>query len=155
MTGGRGCAAVIARAAAGERCTLLGHTLEEAEQLQDGPFAVVLCHHVLHLMRPEQQREALRQLTAQVAPGGLLLLSSYSEPPDAEAMDRIMTIATSRLRGLGVDETTLSKFKAGRNTVVFSLNEELLAEELTSAGLEPPQRLLQALGSLLWLSRRL
>lgn len=150
----RGCAAVIEREGAAERCTLLGQTLQEAGQLQDERFAVVLCHHVLHLMRPEQQREALRQLAARLAPGGLLLLSSYSEPGDADAMERVMAITTSRLRGLGVDEATLAKFMAGRNTVVFSLNEQLLAEELAASGLEPPQQLLQALASRLWLSRR-
>ncbi len=127
----RGCAEVIEREGAAERCTLLGQTLQEAGQ-----------------------REALRQLAARLAPGGLLLLSSYSEPGDADAMERVMAITTSRLRGLGVDEATLAKFMAGRNTVVFSLNEQLLAEELVASGLEPPQQLLQALASRLWLSRR-
>jgi tRNA (cmo5U34)-methyltransferase len=115
---------------------------------------VVLCHHVLHLLPPDQQREALQQLAARLAPGGLLLLSSYSEPADAQAMERVLAITTSRLRGLGMDEATLGKFMAGRNTVVFSLNEQLLAEELAAAGLEPPQQLLQALASRMWISRR-
>ncbi len=150
----RSCAGVIEREGAGERCNLLDDTLQQARQFQGEPFTVVVCHHVLHLMRPEEQRLALRQLTSLLAPGGLLLVSSYSEPADTDALERVMAIAATRLRGLGLDETTLAKFMAGRNTVVFSLNESLLAEELAAAGLEPPQRLLQALGSLLWLSRR-
>jgi len=150
----RSCAAVIAREGAMERCRLLEHTLEQAGALADEPFAVVICHHVLHLMRPEAQRQALRQLTARLAPGGLLLLSSYSEPPGPDALQRILAIAGRRLCQLGMDAETLAKFMAGRNSLVFSLDESLLAEELAAAGLEPPQRLLQALGSLLWLSRR-
>jgi len=150
----RGCAAVIAREGAGDRCRLLGLRLEEAGEREAEPFDVVVCHHVLHLMRPEQQRQALEQLCARLAPGGLLLLSSYSEPADAEACDRMLAIGQSRLRQLGMAEETLRQFMAGRNTLVFSLAETLLAEELAAAALEPPQRLLQALGSLLWISRR-
>ena len=150
----RSCDAVIAREGAEERCRLLEHSLEQSEALQDDSFAVVICHHVLHLMRPEAQRQALRQLTARLAPGGLLLLSSYSEAADPDAMQRVLAIAGRRLRQLGMDEDTLARFMAGRNSLVFSLDESLLAEELSAAGLEPPQRLLQALGSLLWLSRR-
>jgi len=114
----RGCAAVIAREDAGDRCRLLG------------------------------------QLTARVAPGGLLLLSSYSEPAEAEACARMLAIGESRLRQLGMAEDTLRQFMAARNTLVFSLDQALLAEELTAGGLEPPQPLLQALGSRMWLSRR-
>lgn len=150
----RGCAAVIAREGAAQRCLLLEHTLEQSGPLADGPFAVVICHHVLHLMRPEEQRQALRQLTTRLAPGGLLLLSSYGEPTDPQAMERLLAITARRLRGLGMDGATLTRFMALRNTVVFSLNEQLLAEELAAAGLEPPQQLLQALASRLWLSRK-
>jgi hypothetical protein len=53
-----------------------------------------------------------------------------------------------------MDEESLTRFMAGRNSLVFPLDETLLAEELAAAGLQPPQRLLQALGSLLWISRR-
>lgn len=150
----QGCASVIGREGAGDRCQLHAHTLEQAGSLPEAPFAVVVCHHVLHLMDPEQQRQALRQLTARLAPGGLLLLSSYSEPAEAVALQRVLAIGASRLRSLGLDEDTLARFMAGRNSQVFSLDEALLAEELAAAGLEPPQRLLQALGSLLWLSLR-
>jgi hypothetical protein len=150
----RGCAAVIAREDAGDRCRLLGQRLEDAGSLDGEPFDVVVCHHVLHLMRPEQQRQALGQLTARVAPGGLLLLSSYSEPAEAEACARMLAIGESRLRQLGMAEDTLRQFMAGRNTLVFSLDQALLAEELAAGGLEPPQPLLQALGSRMWLSRR-
>jgi tRNA (cmo5U34)-methyltransferase len=150
----RGCASVIAREGAGDRCRLLALRLEEAGPLEGEPFDVVVCHHVLHLMHPEQQRQALGQLCARVKAGGLLLLSSYSEPADAETCDRMLAIGQSRLRQLGMAEETLRQFMAGRNTLVFSLDQSLLAEELAAAGLEPPLPLLQALGSRMWLSRR-
>jgi SAM-dependent methyltransferase len=151
---GQGCAAVIAREGAGGRCNLLQSTLQDAGPLADTPFAVVICHHVLHLMPPAQQRPLLRQLCAQVAPGGQLLLSSFSEPAEALQLETNLVIARCRLRQLGMDEDTLRLFMAGRNTVVFSLAEALLAEELVQAGLEPPQLLVQALSNRLWLSRR-
>lgn len=150
----RSCAAVIAREGAGDRCQLLEHTLQQAGALRDAPFAVVICHHVLHLMPAAEQRQALRQLVTRLAPGGLLLLSSYSEPAAAPALQRLLSVAGSRLRRLGMDSETLAAFLAGRNCLVFSLDEALLAEELAAAGMEPPQRLLQALASLLWVSRR-
>ncbi len=150
----RGCAAVIAREGATDRCRLLGQRLEEAGSLEGEPFAVVVCHHVLHLMPPAQQRQALEQLCARVAPGGLLLLSSYSEPSDPEACARLLAIGQNRLRQLGMAEDTLRQFMAGRNTLVFSLDGALLAEALAAAGLAPPESLLQALGSRLWISRR-
>lgn len=151
---GRGCAAVIEREGASGRCTLLQSTLEDAGPLADAPFAVVICHHVLHLMPADQQRPLLRQLCAQVAPGGWLLLSSFSEPEEPAELERNLAIAQSRLRQLGMDEDTLRLFMAGRNTVVFSLAASLLSEELAAAGLEPPHQLVQALSNRLWLSRR-
>jgi tRNA (cmo5U34)-methyltransferase len=150
----RGCAAVIDREGAGDRCRLLGVRLEEAGFLEGEPFDMVVCHHVLHLMRPEQQRQALGQLCARVKAGGLLLLSSYSEPAEADTCARMLAIGQSRLRQLGMAEETLRQFMAARNTLVFSLDQALLAEELAAAGLEPPLPLLQALGSRMWLSRR-
>lgn len=150
----QGCADVIASAGTEGRCQLLEHTLEQAGALADEPFDVVICHHVLHLLPADAQRQALRQLTARLAPGGLLLLSSYSEPADAAAMPGLLTVAASRLRRLGMDGDTVSTFMAGRNSLVFSLDEARLSEELAAAGLEPPLRLQQALCSLLWVSRK-
>jgi len=52
------------------------------------------------------------------------------------------------------DGQSLARFMATRNRLVCSLAEQRLAAELTAAGLEQPQLLLQALGSRLWISRR-
>jgi tRNA (cmo5U34)-methyltransferase len=150
----RACSAVIAQEEAGARCRLLPQTLQAFAGALRDPFAVVICHHVLHLMPSDQQRQALRQLALSVAPGGVLLVSSYSEPAEAQDLARVLAIAGSRLLRLGMDATTLKAFLAGRNTVVFSLAEALLDQELMLAGLERPQLLLQALASRLWISCR-
>jgi SAM-dependent methyltransferase len=132
---------------------LLQQPLDASTQLDDAPFAVVICHHVVHLMPPDQQRLLLQQLAAHVAPGGVLLLSSLSEPTEPIAMEQVLAISRTRLALLGMEEQAIEQFMAGLNTVVFGLSVERLAAELTAAGLHPPQLLLQALGSHLWLSR--
>lgn len=147
------CIALLQLHGLGGRCILLQQPLDASTQLDDAPFAVVICHHVVHLMPPDQQRLLLQQLAAHVAPGGVLLLSSLSEPTEPMAMEQVLAISRTRLALLGMEEQAIEQFMAGLNTVVFGLSAERLAAELTAAGLHPPQLLVQALGSHLWLSR--
>lgn len=150
----RSCLAVIEGQGAQGRCQLLEQSLGQADVLRGQSFEVVVCHHVLHLLPPEEQRRALRQLAGWVAPGGCLLLSSYGEPTDALELEQVLAISRSRLLLLGMDADGVERLLATRNRVVFALDASLLAEELSATGLEPPRPLLQALGSRLWLSRR-
>ncbi len=119
----------------------------------DGRFEVVISHNVLHVLAPAEQEQLLRQMAARVAPGGCLLLSSYSEssPPSLELG---MAIGRVRFAALGMDAATIEAVMASRNSKVFSMEAERLTRELTQAGLEPPIQLLQALFNHLWLSRR-
>lgn len=117
---------------------LLQQPLDASTQLDDAPFAVVICHHVVHLMPPDQQRLLLQQLAAHVAPGGVLLLSSLSEPTEPMAMEQVLAISRTRLALLGMEEQAIEQFMAGLNTVVFGLSVERLAAELTAAGYTHP-----------------
>ena len=119
----------------------------------DGTFEVVISHNVLHVLAPAEQEQLLRQMAARVAPGGCLLLSSYSEsgPPGLELG---LAIGRSRFAALGMDQATIEAVMESRNSKVFSMDGERLEQQLTQAGLEPPIQLLQALFNHLWLSRR-
>ena len=119
----------------------------------DGTFEVVISHNVLHVLAPAEQEQLLRQMAARVAPGGCLLLSSYSEsgPPGLELG---LAIGRSRFAALGIDQATIEAVMESRNSKVFSMDGERLEQQLIQAGLEPPIQLLQALFNHLWLSRR-
>ena len=71
------CRQRIAALHAGSRCLLQQQSLADSE-LEPAGFDAVVCHHVLHLLPPEQQQQELDRLLGQLAPGGCLLLSSYS-----------------------------------------------------------------------------
>lgn len=148
------CAGQIAAVGATQRCTLLEFALEPGTAPPGAPFEAVVCHNVLHLLAPEGQRELLQTLADLVAPGGALLLSSYSEVPAGAAFDALLAIAATRLRQLGLSEALIAQVMASRNALVFSLAQDRLETALAAAGLEPPLLLQQALFSRLWLSRR-
>ncbi len=148
------CREAIATHGASQRCSLQQQRLDAAEGLPAEGFDVVVSHNVAHLMPAEQQIAFVQQLAARVAPGGALLLSSYSEPAEPSLLESMLAVAAARLRQLGLDGETLQQFLASRNTLVFSLDGERLANTLFDAGLQPPQLLMMALGSKLWLSRR-
>ena len=116
-------------------------------------FEVVISHNVLHVLPPTEQDQLLHRMAAQVAPGGCLLLSSYSEsaPPDLELG---LAIGRARFAALGMDGGTIAEVMASRNRAVFSMDTARLRHALNQAGLEPPVQLLQALFNHLWLSRR-
>ena len=116
-------------------------------------FNAVICHNVLHVLEPAAQRPLLDQLGAQVAPGGALLLSSYSEP-EGEAMEPWLQLAAARFRALGMDEPAVESVMASRNTAVFSLDPLLLERRVLAAGLEAPTQLMQAACFRLWISGR-
>ena len=142
------CQALIDRIGAGARVQWA-----ELEPLEEGGFEAVISHNVLHVLAPDTQAPLLEQLVRRVGPGGILLLSSYSETP-ALPLPLAMAIATARFRALGMDEPTVQAVMASRNSKVFSLDHALLERTLHQAGLEPPTQLLQALFTHLWLSRR-
>ena len=118
-----------------------------------GSFEVVISHNVLHVLTPADQEQLLRQMAAHVAPGGCLLLSSYSEatPPGLELG---LAIGRVRFAALGMNRATIEAVLASRNSKVFSMDADRLEQQLVQAGLEPPIQLLQALFNHLWLSRR-
>ena len=147
------CEGVVERSGATARVQWGPQQLPEAGPLADGPFEAVVCHNVLHVLNPAQQRPLLDQLAAQVAPGGALLLSSYSEP-DPEAMDPWLQLAAARFRALGMEAATVEAVMTSRNTTVFSLDAQLLERRLLRAGLEAPTQLMQAACFRLWISGR-
>ena len=69
-------------------------------------FEVVISHNVLHVLAPAAQEQLLRQMAAHVAPGGCLLLSSYSEsgPP---GLDLGLAIGRTRFAALDTRHYTL------------------------------------------------
>ena len=147
------CDGLIQRIDATHRVQWGPERLPEEGPLGEGPFDAVVCHNVLHVLNPAQQRPLLDQLVAQVAPGGALLLSSYSET-EPEAMGPWLELAAARFRALGMDQATADDVMTSRNTTVFSLDPQLLERRLLSAGLEPPTQLMQAACFRLWISGR-
>lgn len=147
------CQALIERVGAAERVVWGPDDLAAMPINEDGCFNAVISHNVLHVLDPNTQEQLLRQMAARVAPGGCLLVSSYSEgaPPGLELGK---AIGITRLRTLGLDPSTIEAVIASRNTKVFSMDPERLEQQLTQSGLEPPIQLVQALFNRLWLSRR-
>jgi len=148
------CAQVLMSAGASGRSKVLPQRLEDCGALADGPYAAVVALNVLHLLPSARQTALLRQLAAQVAPGGSLLLSGYSEDPDPDSFAIVLAVARTRLVRLGCDAETVERLLASRGTSVFGVDAEQLAQGLAETGLEPPRCLLQALATRLWLSRR-
>jgi hypothetical protein len=92
-------------------------------------------------------------MAERVAPGGCLLVSSYSEtePPELELG---LQIGVTRFKAMGMDPSMIEAVMAARNREVFSVDRQRLETQLVQAGLEPPIQLVQALFNRLWLSRR-
>ncbi len=139
---------------ASERANCFAVPLEQCAALTGQRFDAVICHHVLHLLSPAEQGKLLGLLAAGVAPGGQLLLSSYSEDAQPEALGRVLAIASTRWLQQGVPADRVELILASRNSRVFSLDGNRLASALAAAGLDPPLQLFQALFSRLWISRR-
>jgi SAM-dependent methyltransferase len=147
------CEALIADLGAADRFCWGPPQLEDTTALAQAPFDAVICHNVLHLLPPQQQQQLLDRMAAQLAPGGLLVLSSYSEP-DPQTMEPWLAIARARFQAAGMDQAMIDGVMASRGSTVFSLDQGLLESRLNAAGLEPPSLLLQALCNRLWCSRR-
>jgi tRNA (cmo5U34)-methyltransferase len=143
------CNAVIAETQAGERIAWGPNTLEEVA----GRFDAVICQNVLHLLPPAEQEPVLQQLCARVGPGGVLVLSSFSEEKDAD-LELWQAIARARFQAQGLESEAIERVMASRNAGVFSLDPGRLATQLRLAEMEPPTPLLQALFNRLWFSRR-
>ena len=143
------CDAVIARAQAGDRIAWAPNDLKEVP----GRFDAVICHNVLHLLPPAEQEDFLHQLCARVGPGGVLVISSFSEEKDAD-LQLWQAIAHARFQAQGMDSEMIERVLASRNTGVYSLDPDRLATQLRLAEMEPATPLLQALFNRLWFSRR-
>ena len=143
------CNAVIAEAQAGQRINGGPNALEEVA----GRFDAVICQNVLHLLPPAEQEPVLQQLCARVGPGGVLVISSFSEEKDAD-LELWQAIARARFHAQGLESEAIERVMASRNAGVFSLDPDRLATQLRLAEMEPPTPLLQALFNRLWFSRR-
>jgi tRNA (cmo5U34)-methyltransferase len=145
------CSALIEQLGAAERVRWGPPSLDAANALPE--FDAVVSHNVLHVLAPGQQQQLLQQMAMQLAPGGCLLLSSYSESPGCD-LELWMAIARARFAALGMDAPTVNEVMASRNTKVFSMDPVRLEQTLLEAGLEPPVVLVQALFNRLWLTQR-
>ena len=148
------CGQLLTLAGAGGRCRLVTQRLQDWDAGQADRFDAVIALNVLHLLPSEEQAGLLQQLADRVAPGGSLLLSGYSEDPDAAGFAVLLSVAQERLKRLGCDTATVERVLASRGTSVFGVQEHQLTHGLIAAGLETPRCLLQALAIRLWLSRR-
>lgn len=147
------CTDLIARMGATDRVLWGPNNLDDLNDPSGEGFNVVISHNVLHVLAPANQDQLLGQMAERVAAGGCLLLSSYceTEPPGVELA---MHIGLARFALLGMDQSTIDAVAASRNSKVFSMDADRLAQQLTLAGLEPPIQLVQALFNRLWLIRR-
>ena len=139
-----------------ERCEWVPTTLEEAVlsgQLQSD-FDGVICHNVLHLMAADQQDLMIERLVEQSRPGGVLLISSYSEAAEPWICDTIFSIASRRLLDRGLHAEMVDKFLTARNTAVFSLDAARLETMLLGLNCQAPIQLYQGLFARLWITRR-
>lgn len=117
-------------------------------------FDVVVSHNVLHLMPPSEQQELLPRMLACIKPGGLLLLSSYSEPGDPQLLQLLQSIAAARFAAAGLTAERIAAVLASRNNGVFSLDQDALDQALERSGMEAATLLAQALLNRLWCSRK-
>ena len=139
-----------------ERCQWVPKTLEEAVRsgLLQRDFDGVICHNVLHLMAPDQQDLMIELLVEQSLPGGVLLISSYSEAAEPEICDTVFSIAARRLLDRGLPSEMVDKFLTARNTAVFSLDTARLETMLVDLNCQAPIQLYQGLFARLWITRR-
>ena len=140
-----------------ERCQWVAETLEEAVSagVLQRDFDGVICHNVLHLMAADQQDLMIKRLVEQSRPGGVLLISSYSEAAEPEVCDTIFSIAARRLLDRGLPAEMVDKFLTARNTAVFSLDAARLEAKLVGLNCQAPIQLYQGLFARLWITRRI
>ena len=140
-----------------ERCELVQKTLDGAvlSGLLQKDFGAVICHNVLHLMAADLQDQMIWSLVEQLLPGGILLISSYSEATEPALCDTIFSIASRRLIDRGLPSEVVDKFLTTRNTAVFSLNAERLQQILMELNCQNPIQLYQALFARLWMTKKL
>ena len=140
-----------------ERCQWVPKTLEEAVRsgLLQRDFDGVICHNVLHLMAPDQQDFMIAKLVEQARPGGVLLISSYSEAAEPWICDTIFSIASRRLLDRGLPAEMVDKFLTARNTAVFSLDTARLETMLLGLNCQAPIQLYQGLFARLWITKRI
>ncbi len=143
------CNAVIAETQAGHQIAWGPNALKELA----GRFDAVICQNVLHLLPPAEQELVLQKLCAHVGPGGVLVISSFSEEKDAD-LKLWQAIARARFQAQGLESEAIERVMDSRNAGVFSLDPDRLATQLRLAKMETPTPLLQALFNRLWFSRR-
>ena len=148
------CERVIAAARASERVQWGPERLEPGQDWGQEAFDVVVSHNVLHLIPPSEQQDLLQRMLACIRPGGLLLLSSYSEPGDPQLLQLLQSIAAARFAAAGLSAERIEAVLASRNNGVFSLDQDALELGLQRAGMESATLLAQALLNRLWCSRK-
>ncbi|KZR88416.1 trans-aconitate 2-methyltransferase [Synechococcus sp. MIT S9508] len=139
-----------------QRCQWVPKTLEEAVHsgLLQRDFDGVICHNVLHLMAADQQDLMIESLVEQSLPGGVLLVSSYSEAAEPWVCETIFSIAARRLLDRGLPAEMVDKFLTARNTAVFSLDAARFESILLGLNCQSPIQLYQGLFARLWITRR-
>ena len=149
------CQSSIMDHAGAERCRWIQSTLAEAynSSLHPSRFDLVVCHSVLHLLPAAEQVVKLQQLSEVTAGGGVLLLSSYSEPEDAMTYASTLDVGRQRLIDRGLSAGLVEQLLASRNRVVFSMDASRLAAVLSQQGWSQPVQLYQGLFARLWLCR--
>ena len=101
------------------------------------------------------QDQMIRSLVEQLLPGGVLLVSSYSESADPLICETIFSVASQRLLDRGLPSEMVDKFLTTRNTAVFSLDAERLKLILMELNCQNPIQLYQALFARLWITKKL
>ncbi|WP_063414556.1 class I SAM-dependent methyltransferase [Prochlorococcus marinus] len=99
------------------RCSWIPSSLTKARGrgVTAKSFDAVIALNLMHLFPPAEQIEAFDQLSSLVAPGGAMLLSSYSEDQNKLSNDLIVSIATERLRIRGLNEEQIKMVLSARN----------------------------------------
>ncbi len=139
-----------------ERCQWVPKTLKEAVRsgVLQRDFDGVICHNVLHLMAANQQDQMIERLVEQSLPGGVLLISSYSEAAEPCVCDTVFSIASRRLLDRGLPAEMVDRFLTARNSTVFSLDAARFETVLMSLNCQAPIQLYQGLFARLWITRR-
>ncbi len=146
------CMAELQKINATERCNWIANTLAIAmKELKAESFDAVIALNLMHLFPPAKQAEAFDQLSTLVAPGGTMLLSSYSENLNPLSNNLIVSIAIERLRIQGITEEQIKMIFSSRNQSVFSFDPSRLQSNSKAKDMGAPLQLMQVGLIRMWL----